>query len=153
MLGRPIPAVRVAARTPTVSVVVPVRDNLAGARLTLDGVIVPPGWLFDLAAHLDDPAIGLVGPANNRGGPGARVPASYTTYGEMVAFARQRREGVAANPARDVDVPDVFCVALRRDVLDAVGVFDERLEIGRFAADYARRVRAAGYRVACAFNV
>ena len=118
-----------------------------------DDVIVPPRWLPDLAAHLEEPAIGIVVPATNRSVGGAQqVPTSYTTYGEMLQFARKRREELAGSPARDIDVADMFCVALRRGVFDAVGPFDERLEGVSFQDDYARRVRDAGHEVACAYD-
>jgi ATP-binding cassette subfamily B protein len=118
-----------------------------------DDVIVTPNWLVDLARHLDDPAIGVVGPATNRSRGTAQVPTSYTTYGEMVGFARRRRAELADGATREVDVADMFCVAVRGDVFEAVGPLDERLEVGTFEDDYARRVRDAGYRVACAAEV
>ena len=45
----------------------------------------------------------------------------------------------------------MFCAALRRDVLEAVGPLDERFEVGLFEDDdYSARVKEAGYRVALA---
>ena len=70
-----------------------------------DDLIVPPRWLPDLAAHLEDPAIGLVVPATNHSPGGAQVPTSYTTYGEMVRFARQRREELAEIPLETSEPP------------------------------------------------
>jgi GT2 family glycosyltransferase len=223
VLGRPIPIKRRPPGPPRVSVVVPVHDNLACTRLSLESVlantgappyemiavdngsapatreylevlaarnrhlrvigseqelglaaacnrglaaaegkilvvlesdvVVPPRWLFDLVAHLDDPAIGLVGPSTNHAGDGARVGASYATYREMQRFARRRQEEFGGNGARDTDVAEMFCVAFRRGLLDAVGPFDERPELGRFEGEYARRVRESGHRVVCADDV
>jgi GT2 family glycosyltransferase len=43
----------------------------------------------------------------------------------------------------------MFCTAFRRDLVDTVGLLDERYEVGMFEdEDYAIRVRAAGYEVA-----
>ena len=47
----------------------------------------------------------------------------------------------------------MFCVALRRGVFEKIGPLDERLEIGAFEDDYARRVRDAGHRVVRAVQV
>ncbi|MEK6250792.1 MAG: ATP-binding cassette domain-containing protein [Actinomycetota bacterium] len=118
-----------------------------------DGVIVTPDWLSDFAAHLEDPAIGLVGAVANLSGDGAQPTTSYETYGEMVQFAQRRRQELDAEVARDVDVLDMSWVVLRRDVLEVAGLLDEDLEIGALASDYARRVRDAGRRVVCALDV
>jgi ATP-binding cassette, subfamily B, bacterial len=117
------------------------------------GVIVTPGWLGALTARLDDPRIGLVGAASNRAIGAARVPASYRTYDELVAFAAEHGEVWRDRPALDIPVAEMFCVGLRHDVYEAVGQLDERFEAGMFDNDYARRVREAGYRVTCAREV
>jgi ATP-binding cassette, subfamily B, bacterial len=116
-------------------------------------VIVTPGWLRGLSVHLDDPAIGLVGAATNRSRGDAQVEASYATYGEMLRFADRRREQLAGNAPRDMEVPDMFCVALRRELFEEVGPLDEGLGTSRLEDDYARRVREAGHRIACADEV
>jgi GT2 family glycosyltransferase len=115
--------------------------------------IVPPGWLSDLASHLGDAAVGLVGPVTNRCGNEAEVKVDYETYGDLLEVAEQRRHAAAAR-AFELPVAEMFCVALRRDVLERVGALDERYEIGMFEDDdYSRRVRDAGFRVMCAEDV
>jgi ABC-type multidrug transport system fused ATPase/permease subunit len=122
-----------------------------GDRLVLlnNDTVVPPGCLGSLAERLDDPEIGLIGPATNRWGGPAQISTSYATYGEMLAFTR-RHVGEFDGTRLTVDVPLVvmFCAALRREVFESVGEFDEAPEVGMFDQDYARRVRHAGYRVA-----
>ena len=110
--------------------------------------MVPKGWLTRLAHHLRDPKLGLIGPATNRACNEAQLDFTYQTYAEYQNVARTqglRFEGVRI-PIR---MPMMFCTAFRRDVVDAVGMLDERYEIGMFEdEDYAIRVRSMGYDVA-----
>lgn len=125
-----------------------------GATVVLlnNDTVVTPGWLDGLLAHLADTEVGLLCPVTNRCGNEAEVPTSYTTYVGLLDEAAARQQHVG--PASDIPVAVMFCVALRRDVLDAVGPLDERFGIGLFEDDdYSRRVRAAGFRVACAEDV
>ncbi len=51
--------------------------------------IVPSGWLIQLSKHLDDPAVGLVGPVTNRIGNEAEIKTTYKTYGELMQFSHE----------------------------------------------------------------
>lgn len=114
--------------------------------------IVTPGWISLLVAHLEERSVGAVGPVTNQCGNAAEIDADYRTHGELLEVARQR----AADRGHSTVMPMLvmFCVALRREVLDEVGLLDERFEVGMFEDDdFARRLRAAGYELRCAEDV
>jgi GT2 family glycosyltransferase len=110
--------------------------------------VVPHGWLTRLARHLDNPYVGLIGPATNRSCNEAQIDIPYQTYGEYQAVARSQGQGYegARLPIR---MPMMFCVAFRRDTYERLGPLDERYEVGMFEdEDYALRAKAAGLQVA-----
>lgn len=110
--------------------------------------IVTPAWLSVLERHATHPAVGLVGPVTNEAPGVSRLRTTYRTYGELLSFAASRPLG---GPGRPVDMLPMFCVALRRDVLERVGGLDEGYGTGLFEDDdYAMRLRRAGYRLLCA---
>jgi GT2 family glycosyltransferase len=131
-------------------------DGLRAARgrvlvLLNNDTVVPPGWLTGLTRHLTDPTVGMVGPVTNDTGDPSHVPTRYRTYGELLAFCRQR--STEATPC-EVDMVTMFCAAMRRDVYQTVGPLDESFGIGMFEDDdYARRLAGVGLRSVRAYDV
>jgi len=113
--------------------------------------VVPPGLTGRLAGHLGrDATIGLLCPTTNFCGNEARVEPDYSDLADLPAYAA-RRAREHRGRVFDIGVAAMYCVAARRAVLDEVGPLDEAYGVGMFEDDdFAVRMRAKGYRVACA---
>ena len=115
-------------------------------------IIVTPGWMAALVAHLDDTSLGLVAASTAAHSRNCRVAGAYRTFGELQRLGDERR---GAEPRqRPVTMAPLFSAALRRDVLDRIGLLDEQFDVGMFEDDdYCARLTAAGYTIACALDV
>lgn len=123
--------------------------------------IVTPGWLDRLlACAASDPAIGVVGPLSNT--------ASYQSIPALSAAGDWAEnplpdgwsldawaEAIAARSPRlypGLPLLNGFCLLIRREVIDAIGYFDEDAFGAGYGEenDYGLRARAAGWRLALA---
>jgi len=113
--------------------------------------VVTTGWLRRMLVALNsDPRIGLVGPCSNFVGSEQQIETSYDSLAGLDAFAW---EWGKANDRRMVETKRLigFCLLIRRAVIEAVGVMDERFGIGCFEDDdYCLRTIVAGWRAVIA---
>lgn len=116
--------------------------------------IVSPGWARGLRRHLQrDPSIGLICPITNNIGNEAQVALPGRTPHEVfrsaLAYSLER-----SGDTISLTIAAFFCVMLSKSVWDRIGELDERFFPGFFEDDdYCLRVRAAGWRIACAEDV
>ncbi len=114
--------------------------------------IVTTGWLEGLLEALNDrPDTGLVGPvSNNVSGP-QQVPVAYHELASLDGFAWQQRK---TRNMTEVDRLVGFCLMIRREVIGAIGLLDERFEVGCFEDDdLCRRALAKGFKAFIASHV
>jgi GT2 family glycosyltransferase len=128
----------------------------SGALLVLlnSDCIVTGNWIEGLSAPLlKNPAIGLVGPVSNSVGNEQRIFTSGLTPWEII------EEGLTwvSNSGGgwfETEMLGFFCVALRRDVFDRVGMLDENFGVGFYEDDdYCIRARQAGFKLICVEDV
>jgi GT2 family glycosyltransferase/tetratricopeptide (TPR) repeat protein len=113
--------------------------------------VVTTSWLRRLLRPLEtDAKIGLVGPCSNNVSGEQQVAISYDDLLGLDGFAWEW--GKANNRAlRETDRLVGFCLLIRRQVVERVGLLDERFGVGCFEDDdYCVRALRAGFRAVIA---
>ncbi|GIX34501.1 MAG: hypothetical protein KatS3mg126_0280 [Lysobacteraceae bacterium] len=115
---------------------------------------VTPGWMQGLVGHLlRNPSLGAVGPVTNNIGNEARVEIHYGDMEQMVREAARLTRG-KSRQLLPIGVLAFFCVAIRRQAIEAIGLLDEGFGQGFFEDDdYCRRLEQAGFDIAVAEDV
>lgn len=115
--------------------------------------VVTKGWLSKMVRYLDDPTVGLIGPVTNSIGNEAKINVAYQDLAGLEPFADSYGRAHAGETF-DIAVLAMYCVGIRKAVLDQVGLLDERFGVGMFEDDdYSLRARRGGYRIVCAEDI
>jgi len=111
-------------------------------------VIVSRGWLTNLKRALySAPDIGIVGPVTNYASGRQQVE---TSYGSIEAFHHAAEKASLEGAAKWTETMRLvgLCFLFKREVLDRVGLLDERFSPGHYEDDdYCYRARMHGYRL------
>jgi GT2 family glycosyltransferase len=95
--------------------------------------------------------VGLVGPLTNCASGYQEIPVvSYADTSCLDGFAWEHGKQYDGQ-VQEVDRLIGFCLLIRREVIDQIGLFDERFGIGNYEDDdYCRRAREAGWKLTVA---
>lgn len=110
--------------------------------------VVTENWLERLLSPFYvDKKIGIIGPISNYAGTEQKIKIEANIVEEAIKLGVDY-----ASKNKDIffDSPKLsfFCVAIRREVFEKIGLLDEAFGIGMFEDDdYSVRVKKAGYRV------
>lgn len=117
-------------------------------------VVVTKGWLEGLRRAAAGPGVGLVGPMTNNIKGAQKDPDSK--YDDLDAMHRYAAERARRLRGRHVDVENLmgYCLLVRKEVFDVIGLLDERFGIGNYEDDdFSLRARRAGFRLRIAGDV
>lgn len=108
--------------------------------------IVTHSWLNNLLNCLySSEAIGAVGPVTNNCSNQQTIEVSYQTEQEMHNFAREYNKPDCGKWEQRLKLVG-FCLLIRREIIDKVGLLDERFSPGNFEDDdLSFRIIQAGY--------
>jgi len=116
--------------------------------------VVTKGWLTKFINYLEKyPDIGLIGPITNFCGNEAKITVPYQDLSGIDSFA-YHYTNAHSGEFFNIKMLALFCTAMRREIIEKVGLLDESFGIGMFEDDdYSLRVKIKGYRVVCAEDI
>lgn len=120
-------------------------DNIL---LLNNDVIVTENWLSNLVNSLySDKRIGAVGPVTNSAAYYTAIPVEYSNLNEMHNFAQDFNKSNFEKWEERLKLIG-YCMLIKREVVDKIGLLDERFTPGNFEDDdYSVRIRQAGYKL------
>lgn len=110
--------------------------------------IVTPNWLINLSACLySSESIGAVGPVTNNCASYQRINTTYSKVEEMQQFAKEFNKHDQTKWDFSLKLIG-FCMLIKREVIEKIGLLDERFTPGNFEDDdYSFRIWSAGYKL------
>lgn len=111
-------------------------------------IVVTPNWLNNMQKALySSDKIGVVGPVSNNCSNYQRIETSYNSIEEMLDFATTYN--ISNENQWKLKTKLIgYCFLIKREVLDKVGLLDERFSPGNFEDDdYCYRVICEGYQL------
>ncbi len=110
--------------------------------------IATPNWLNNMVTCLySSELIGAVGPVTNNCGYYQRINTTYSTVEEMQQFAKDFNKLDQAKWEYSLKLIG-FCMLIKREVCEKVGILDERFTPGNFEDDdYSFRIWSAGFKL------
>ncbi|MBE0338847.1 glycosyltransferase [Paenibacillus sp. 23TSA30-6] len=120
-------------------------DNIV---LLNNDVVVTPGWLdILLNALYSSEDTGAVGPVTNSASNYQAIPVVYQSKNEMLAFATRYNRPDHIKWEQRLRLIG-FCMVIKREVVDKVGLLDEMFTPGNYEDDdYSCRVIQSGYKL------
>ncbi|MGN7399537.1 glycosyltransferase [Cytobacillus praedii] len=111
-------------------------------------VIVTENWLSNMVNSLySEDRIGAVGPVTNSAAYYTAIPVEYSNLNEMHNFAQDFNKSDSEKWEERLKLIG-YCMLIKRDVVDKIGLLDERFTPGNFEDDdYSVRIRQAGYKL------
>lgn len=115
--------------------------------------LVPKGWLSPLISVLQTRTeVGLVGPVTNSAGNEQRIDLPGLDETNFIDIATPYIEQQSGHWFTTQKL-GFFCVAMRRQLIDEIGMLDEQFGIGMFEDDdFCVRALQAGYKLAVVEN-
>jgi O-antigen biosynthesis protein len=114
--------------------------------------VVTKGWLGNMIRVIEKDKVGLVGPVSNYVSGTQQIPVHYRTMDQLPEFAAAYTKQME-NKDKQVLRLVGFCLLIKREVIDDIGILDELYVKGSFEDDdYCLRAAIAGYQLRIALD-